>query len=95
MLNPSYYNVNQAVYLIDLRKTIPDSILICNKWLRPSINATVPSRTEYKFYSDMMDITFPQECHLRHCLSQTNYTTTTTGKEIYTIGTRTFPLNKT
>jgi len=94
-VEPNYYNVNQAVYLIDLRKTIPDSIMICNKWIRPSINATIPSRSEYKFYSNMMDVTFPQEAIYDTVYLNTNYTTTPTGKEIYTIGSRSIPLNKT
>ncbi len=91
---PSYHNTNRAVYLIDLRKTIPDSILICERSLLPKINATVPSGTPYKFYGNLMDITFPQDAIYDTLYLHTNYSLTTEGKEVYTIGTRTFPLNK-
>ncbi len=94
-VEPNYYNVNQAVYLIDLRRTIPDSIMVCNKWLRPSIKAAIPSRSEYKFYSDMMDITFPRESIYDTVYLNTSYSTTPAGREIFTIGSRTIPLNKT
>ncbi len=94
-VEPNYYNINQAVYLLDLRKTIPDSIMICDKWFVPSINATIPSRSEYKFYSDMMDITFPEGAIYDTVYLNTNYATTATGKEVYSIGSRNVPLNKT
>lgn len=93
-VEPNYYNNNQAVYLIDLRKTIPDSILICEKSFLPRINATVPSGTEYKFYGNLMDITFPQDAIYDTVYLNTNYTVTPGGFEIYSIGTRTVPLNK-
>ncbi len=93
-VEPDYLNANQSVYLIDLRKTIPDSISVCDKWIAPKIKATVPSGTEYKFYSSLMDITFPLDAIYDTLYLNTNYTVTPTGKEIYTIGTRTVPLNK-
>jgi hypothetical protein len=90
-----YFNQNQAVYLIDLRKTIPDSIIVCEKSLLPKINATVPSGTEYKFYGNLMDITFSRDAIYDTVYLNTNYTLTPGGYEIYTIGNRAVPLNKT
>jgi hypothetical protein len=43
----------------------------------------------------MMDITFPQESIYDTVYLNTHYTTTPTGKEIYSIGSRSVPLNKT
>jgi len=94
-MEPNYFNQNQAVYLIDLRKTIPDSIVVCEKSLLPKINATVPSGTEYKFYGNLMDITFSQDAIYDTVYLNTNYTLTTAGYEIYTIGNKAVPLNKT
>jgi murein DD-endopeptidase MepM/ murein hydrolase activator NlpD len=94
-VEPNYFNQNQAVYLIDLRKTIPDSILVCEKSLLPKINATVPSGTEYKFYGNLMDITFSQDAIYDTLYLNTNYTLTPAGYEIYTIGNKAVPLNKT
>ena len=94
-VEPDYFNQNQAVYLIDLRKTIPDSILVCEKSLLPKINATVPSGTEYKFYGNLMDITFSRDAIYDTVYLNTNYTLTPGGYEVYTIGNRAVPLNKT
>lgn len=93
-LTPDYYNANQAVYLIDLRKTIPDSIAVCNNLFLPKINATVPSGTPYKYYGNLMDITFPQDALYDTLYLHTDYNLTPVGGEVYTIGTRTFPLHK-
>ena len=94
-VEPNYFNQNQAVYLIDLRKTIPDSIVVCEKSFLPKINATVPSGTEYKFYGNLMDITFSQDAIYDTVYLSTNYTLTPGGYEIYTIGNKAVPLNKT
>ncbi len=94
-VEPNYFNQNQAVYLIDLRKTIPDSIVVCEKSFLPKINATVPSGTEYKFYGNLMDITFSQDAIYDTVYLSTNYTLTPAGYEIYTIGNKAVPLNKT
>lgn len=93
-IEPDYYNENQAVYLIDLRRTIPDSITICDKSFLPKINATVPSGSEYKFYGNLMDITFPQDALYDTIYLNTDYIVTSTGAEIFSIGNRTDPLNK-
>jgi hypothetical protein len=93
-IDPDYYNVNQTVYLIDLRITIPDSVSICGKSFLPRISATVPSGTPYKFYGNLMDITFPQDALYDTLYLHTNFGLTTAGDEVYTVGTRTIPLNK-
>jgi hypothetical protein len=94
-MEPSYFNQNQVVYLIDLRKTIPDSIIVCEKSLLPKINATVPSGTAYKFYGNLMDVSFSQDAIYDTVYLNTNYTLTPAGYEIYTIGNKSVPLNKT
>jgi len=93
-VEPNYFNQNQAVYLIDLRKTIPDSIIVCEKSFLPKINATVPSGTEYKFYGNLADITFSQDALYDTIYLNTNYKLTPGGFEIYTIGNKALPLNK-
>ena len=93
-VEPNYFNQNQAVYLIDLRKTIPDSVIICNKSYFPKIKATVPSATEYKYYGNVADITFSHDALYDTMYLSTNYTLTTAGFEIYSIGNRSVPLHK-
>jgi hypothetical protein len=93
-VDAAYYNQNQSVFLVDLRVVIPDSVVICGRTLSPKINATVPSGTEYKYYSTMVNITFPSEALYDTLYLNTNYALTPGGNEIFTIGTRTVPLNK-
>ena len=93
-VEPNYFNQNQVVYLIDLRKTIPDSVIVCEKSFLPKINATVPSGTEYKFYGNLADITFSQDALYDTMYLNTNYKLTPGGFEIYTIGNKAVPLNK-
>lgn len=93
-VDPTYHNVNRKVYLFDLRKKIPDSIMINNKTVRPKIKISIPSGTEYKYYSDIMDIDFPLNAIYDTLYLNTDYKLDKSGNEIFTIGSRTVPLNK-
>ena len=93
-MEPDYFNYNRAVYLIDLRKTIPDSITVCEQVVFPKINISIPSGTEYHYYGDKMDIQFPLDAIYDTLYLNTDYTKDEAGNEIFTIGTRTVPLHK-
>ncbi len=93
-IEPDYFNNNRAVYLIDLRKNIPDSVVVCGKSITPNINNPIPSGTEYSFYSDMMDIKFPINAIYDTLYLNTKYQAQKSGMEIFTIGLPTVPLNK-
>jgi len=91
---PTYGNENRSVYLIDLRKQFPDSISICGKSITTNIKAMVPPSIEFNYYSDEMDIQFPEKS-----LYDTVYLTTYHGLnsdslEVFNIGSRVDPLNK-
>jgi hypothetical protein len=92
---PAYYNLNRAVYLIDLRKEIPDSISLCDRSISTNIKTVVPPSRAYNYYSDLMDIEFPE-----NSVYDTVYLTTFRGirsedsVEVFNIGARTNPLNK-
>jgi len=90
---PDYFNNNRSVYLIDLRKTIPDSITVCGNSIAPKINISIPSGTEYKFYSDIMDVQFPLNAIYDTLYLNTDYLLNGSN-EIFTLGSRTVPLNK-
>ena len=92
-IEADYFNANRSVYLVDLRRLVPDSISICGKTVVPHINVSVPSGTEYKYYGDVMDVTFPQNAIYDTLYLNTAYNRTEK-QEIFTIGTRTVPLNK-
>ena len=93
-IEPDYYNYNRSVYLVDLRKTIPDSITVCDESVVPRINVSIPSGTEYKFYSDAMDLEFPLNAIYDTLYLNTDYQQDSNGGEIFTIGSRNVPLHK-
>jgi len=93
-IEPDYFNYNRSVYLIDLRKTIPDSITVCGKSIVPRISVSIPSGTEYKFYSDAMDIEFPLDAIYDTLYLNTDYIHDIYGREVYTIGSRNIPLHR-
>jgi hypothetical protein len=93
-IEPDYFNYNRSVYLIDLRKSIPDSITVCGKSVVPKINIAIPSGTEYKYYSDIMDIQFPLNAIYDTLYLNTDYVQDINGREVFTIGSRTIPLHK-
>jgi hypothetical protein len=91
---PSYYNENRAVYLIDLRKEMPDSVSLCGRSITTNLKTIIPPGQEYNYYSDLMDIQFPE-----NSVYDTVYLTTYRGitedsLEVFNIGSRTNPLNK-
>jgi murein DD-endopeptidase MepM/ murein hydrolase activator NlpD len=92
-IDPDYANANRKVYLVDLRRGLPDSIAVNNKTVLPGLTATIPSGTEYKYYGEGMDLQFPLGA-----LYDTAYLNTAhylrAGGEVFTIGTRVIPLHK-
>lgn len=93
-IEPAYFNSNRNVYLLDLRKLIPDSITIGSETVRPNIHASIPSGTEYKYYGSFVDIHFPLNAIYDTLYLNTDQGVNEFGNETFTIGDRTFPLNK-
>jgi hypothetical protein len=93
-VGPDYGNFNRSVYLIDLRKTIPDSVIVCDEAIIPNINISVPSGIEYKYYSDVMNIEFPAQSLYDTLYLMTTYKLQADRAEVFTIGDRTVPLRK-
>jgi hypothetical protein len=93
-ISPAYSNASRSVFLIDLRKEIPDSITVCGNSIATNIRAAVPPGLAYNYYSDLMDVEFPEGA-----VYDTVYFTTYRGlnadsAEVFNIGSRTNPLNK-
>jgi hypothetical protein len=93
-ITPDYYNANRSVFLVDLRKTIPDSLSICGSSIVPKLRQTIPSGTQYKYYSQYMDLEFPENSLYDTMYLHSDYRTLANGNEIFAIGSRTVPLNK-
>jgi murein DD-endopeptidase MepM/ murein hydrolase activator NlpD len=94
-IEPSYSNAVRSVYLLDLRKELPDSIVVCGNSIIPNIKVSVPSSREYNYYSDLMDIEFPEKALYDTLYLNVNHRYTADSAEVFTIGARTVPLDKT
>ena len=93
-LQPSYANVNRAVYLVDLRSNMPDSISTCTKTLVTNLKQLIPSGSEYKYYGKELEVTFPADALYDSMFLTTSYKKLTDGSEVFLLGDRTIPLNK-
>jgi hypothetical protein len=93
-LEPAYSNAFRAVYLLDLRKELPDSVVLCNNRIAPGISTVVPPGREYNYYSDLMDIQFPESSVYDTVYLSTGHTVGQDSLEIFKVGSRMYPLNK-
>ncbi|GHN01517.1 hypothetical protein WSM22_30060 [Cytophagales bacterium WSM2-2] len=91
-LEPAFESNGQQVYLIDLKKMIPDSAQTCRGTIRFDIVDRIPSTIEYTFYSDWADIKFHSRS-LYDTLFLNLRKSIKDNTEIYTIGRDTEPLN--
>lgn len=91
---PSYFNTNRSVYLIDLRKVMPDSVVACSGSVVTHLKELIPPNTKYTYYSDEMDITFPEGALYDTLYLAAKYTNLGKGREVFTIADRYIPLNK-
>ena len=92
-ISPSYRSAQQTVYLIDLQKTMPDSVATCAGNLKFHFKDVVPSRTRYTYYSDWVDATFPENALYDTLYLNTNHRIEN-NKESFVIGQRTTPLQR-
>jgi hypothetical protein len=90
---PTYKSKNQSVYLIDLKKMIPDSITTCQGTVTYNFKDRIPSETEYTYYSNLVDLEFSKQA-----LYDTTYLAlaydTLNQTEIFKIGSTTVPLHQ-
>ncbi len=92
-VSSAYQGEHQRVYLIDLYKTLPDSVQTCQGSIRYNFKDRIPSETGYKYYSDLVDIEFPNQSLYDTAYLIMNYDTLN-NQEVFTIGSRTVPLHK-
>lgn len=93
-VEPDYHSKSKFVYLFDLRKEIPDSINVCGQTLTPNIKITIPPQTDYKYYSDRMDVQFSKNDLFDTLYFNASYQLTKDSVEIFTIGNGLVPLNR-
>jgi hypothetical protein len=90
--DPAYESNGQQVFLIDLKKMIPDSAQACNRMIRFNIADQVPSKTEFAFFSSWADIRFHKNS-LYDTLYLNLERSIKNGQELFSIGRKTEPLN--
>ena len=95
VIEPDYANGNRTVYLLDLRKEIPDSIVVCNRAVIPKIVASIPSQGQYHYYSDRMDVQFPVNAVYDTVYLNADHKLFADSSEVFTLGSPYIPLNKT
>jgi hypothetical protein len=93
VVSNAYQGEHQRVYLINLYNTLPDSIQTCQGSIRYNFKDRIPSETGYKYYSDLVDIEFPNQSLYDTAYLIMNYDTLN-NQEVFTIGSRTVPLHK-
>jgi hypothetical protein len=91
--NYAYRGSNQQVYLINLATTLPDSIHTCQGTITLNFKDRIPSDSEYKYYSDLADIEFPNQALYDTAFLSVDYDTLS-NLESFRLGNRTIPLHK-
>jgi hypothetical protein len=85
-LEPAYLTEVKAVYLIDLKKSLPDSIRVCDRTHVTHLRALIPSGREYRYYSDRMDIRFPDRALLDTLYLTSTHSFRTDSLELFSLG---------
>lgn len=85
-IEPAYFNSVKSVYLIDLRKFLPDSVVVCDQTMITDFKAMVPSGIDYKYYSDHMDIRFPERSLYDTLYFQARHKIQADSLEIFSLG---------
>ncbi len=89
----AYKSAQQVVYLIDLTKMQPDSVSTCSGSQTFHFKDVVPSATEYTYYSDWADASFPALSLYDTLFLNVNHRIEDS-REYFVIGNRTTPLHK-
>lgn len=87
----NYQHASSRVFLIDIAKDIPDSVVACGgSWVSNWVDR-VPSHTDYKYFSNQLEIEFPNQA-LYDTLLLRVASDSSKGREILTIGSTVVPL---
>lgn len=91
-LTPAYSGGGRYVYLIDLRRSLPDSIVTCSGSWVSNFKDRIPPGVNYKYYGEWADLEFQplslyDTLHLTTSYDSTVY-------ETFTVGNRMIPLQQ-
>jgi len=91
-ITPTYGNDRANVFLIDMRKMLPDSVKINGQTLVTHFKDFVPSGLSYKYYSDPVDITFPKGSLYDSVFLTVHHKMD--DREIFSIGDARYPMDR-
>lgn len=86
----AYGNQVQQVFLVDLKTTLPDSIETCQGLIRLHYKDRVPSGTEYRYYSERVEVGFGARALYDTAFLQVAYDSLS---QTFTVGSRYIPLH--
>ena len=92
-VNPAYFNAGKSVYLFDLRMSLPDSVQSCSGSIAFNLKDVIPSRTEYSYYSDEVEINFQDNALYDTLFLPVNHSQIE-GRDVFTVGSKSTPLHK-
>lgn len=58
IIAPTYFTKKQNVFLLDLRKVLPDSLKVGHEVVKTQFKDRVPSGVDYTYYSDVVNLQF-------------------------------------
>jgi len=90
-LTMSYGDTKRHVYLIDLRKSLPDSIVFCAGTILLNFKDRISPGIDYKYYSDHADVQFYKNSLYDTLFARVMYDTADSA-ELFTISNSTVPL---
>ncbi|HMJ68124.1 MAG TPA: M23 family metallopeptidase [Cyclobacteriaceae bacterium] len=90
LISPSYSARARNVFLVDLNKMQPDSVVTCSGTWVSNFRDRVPSGTPYRYYSDLIDVDFQATSLYDTLFLATSYDSTF--RETFTVGSRLSPL---
>ena len=92
ILPMSYGDIHRNVYLIDLRNTLPDSIVTCAGTIPLNFKDRIPSGIDYRYYSDNAEVQFSKNSLYDTLFARIMYNYSADSAELFTISNSAVPL---
>jgi hypothetical protein len=93
-LTADYSHNQHQVYLWDLNRGLPDSILINKEPLNFNYQITIPAGASFNYYHELMDVHMDKETLFDTLYLSLSYQDAGEGKELFTINEGTIPVRK-
>lgn len=94
VVEAAYLNSATTVYLLDLRKPLPDSVFICNKKIIPPFTAIIPPQAEFRFTSTMLEVRFGRNDLFDTLYFTSNVVVRKDSSAVFYIGDKRVPLKQ-